>query len=196
VISSQPTIAHPSQKPVWRRRQFWRVALPIAAALSVLIAGLLTYNSIYGSNGSPNAKAGWGVTYPAPAKPKTVKLDASIGSLITRFVKTAVARKNLEAAYAISGPQIRQGMTVAQFSKGAIAVPPFAVDARTTVHVDHVVYSYANRAQLQVSLGTPGRKVSNSPHTFFADLVKQGGGWVVNTWVPRWTPPIPTQPGR
>jgi hypothetical protein len=196
VISSQPTIAHPSQKPLWRRRQFWRVALPVAAVLSVLIAGLLTYNSLYGSGGVPNAKSGWGVTYPTPTKPKTVKLDAAIRPLLTRFVQTAVARKNLDIAYAISGPQIRQGMTLKQFGKGAIAVPPFAVDAKTVVHVDHIVYSYANRAQVQVTLGTPGRKVSNSPHTFFADLVKTGKGWVVNTWVPRWTPPIPTQPGR
>jgi hypothetical protein len=195
-MSAQPTIAHPSRKRLWRRRNFWRIALPIAAALAVLIAGVLTYNAVYGTGGVPNAKSGWGVTYPAPTKPKTVKLDASVRPLITQFVKTAVARKSLATAYAIAGPEIRQGMTMKQFLKGTIAVAPFPVDARTVVKVDQVVYSYANRAQLQVTLGTPGRNVTNSPHTFFADLVKQHGTWLVNAWVPRWTPPIPTQPGR
>jgi hypothetical protein len=38
--------------------------------------------------------------------------------------------------------------------------------------------------------------VTNSPHTFFVNLVKQHGKWYVNDWVPRWTPPIPVTPGH
>jgi hypothetical protein len=28
-------------------------------------------------------------------------------------------------------------------------------------------------------------------NTFFVMLVKKNGHWLVNNWVPRWTPPIP-----
>lgn len=185
-----------ARKPLWRRQQFWRVTLPVVAALAVVVAALLVYDSIYGSNGSPNAAKGWGVTYPAPAKPKPVKLDPGARAVVRRFVATAVARKDLATAYRLSGPEIRQGMTRAQFEQGQIAVVPFPVDARTTVKVTKIDYSYENRAQLELELGTPGRKVSNSPHTFYANLIKQHGTWFVNSWVPRWTPPIPTDPGR
>jgi hypothetical protein len=190
--------AHPAgvaRKPVWRRPQFWRAALPVASVLAALIAGILVYNSIYGSNGQPESQTGWGVTYPAPKPPKTVKLDPTIRPLVQRFVMTAVARKNLDAAYAISGPEIRQGQTLKQFRQGNIAVVPFDVDARTRARVTKIDHSYATSVQLEVFLDTPGRNVTNSPHTFYVNLLKQHGRWFVNGWTPRWTPPIPSLPG-
>jgi|SRR5579884_389888 len=191
--------AHPasvSRKPLWRRQQFWRVALPIVSVLGAIVAALLVYNAYYGSNGQPESQTGWGVTYPAPTSPKTVKLDPSVRSLVQRFMMTAVARKNLDAAYAISGPQIRQGQTMKEFRQGNIAVVPFDVDARTKARVVKIDQSYATSAQLEVFIATPGRTVTNSPHTFFVDLIKQHGRWFVNGWTPRWTPPIPSLPGR
>lgn len=193
-MSAQPTSV--ARTPLWRRQQFWRVALPVTAVLAAIIAGLLVYNSIYGSNGQPESQSGWGVTYPTPKPPKTVKLDAAVRPIVRRFVATAVARKDLAAAYAISGPQIRQEQTLKQFLKGNIAVVPFDVDARTTVKFLSVNQSYAGSARLQVFLVTPGRTVTNSPHTFWVDLIKRQGRWYVNGWQPRWTPPIPTLPGR
>ena len=195
-MSAHPTSVHVSGKPFWRRGRFWRVALPVAAGVSALVAGLLVYNSIYGSNGQPESLTGWGVTYPVPTNPKHVKLDPAVRPLVRRFVATAVARKNLAAAYAISGPEIRQEQTLRQFTKGNIAVVPFDVDSKTKVVFVKVDHSYRNDAQLEVFLATPGRNVTNSPHTFFVNLIKQNGRWFVNGWQPRWTPPIPVVPGR
>jgi len=179
-----------ARKPFWRRQQFWRVALPVATGLAVLIAGLVVYQQVYGSNGVSNAKNGWGVSYPPPAKPKTVKLDPQIRGIVRRFIDTAVARRNLDVAYAISGPAIRQGMTRAQFGTGRIPVVPYPVTAKTKITMK-LDYSFATKARLQAFVVTPDRKVK-SPHTFFVDLVKHGNTWLVNSWVPRWTPPIPT----
>lgn len=186
----------PRRPPFWRRQQFWRVGLPIAALAAAVIAGLVVYNAIYGSNGAPNAKQGWGVTYPTAKNPPTVKLDASVKALVRRFIATAVARKNLDIAYAMSGPEIRQGLTRTEFAKGNIAVVPFTINDKTKITLK-VIKSYATSAQLQAFIVTPGSSDNkNSPHTFYADLIKQNGHWYVNAWVPRWTPPIPTQPGR
>src|SRR5579885_216591 len=185
-----------AQKPLWRRQQFWRVVLPVTAVLSAIVAGILVYNAIYGSNGQPESHTGWGVTYPTAKPPATVKLDPAVRPLVRQFVATAVARKNLAAAYAISGPEIRQEQTLKQFLKGNIAVVPFDGDARTKVRFMTVDESYASSAKLQVFLVTPGRRVTNSPHTFFVNLIKRQGRWYVNGWTPRWTPPIPTLPGR
>lgn len=190
--------AHPAsvgRKPVWRRAEFWRVALPVVAVLAALVAGLLVYNSFYGSNGQPESQKGWGVTYPTPKSPKTVKLDPAVRPLVQRFLMTAVARKDLAVAYAISGPQIRQEQTLKQFLKGNIAVVPYDVDAKTRARIVKIDHSYASSAQLEVFLDTPGRTVTNSPHTFFVDLIKRQGQWYVNAWTPRWTPPIPALPG-
>lgn len=179
----------------WSRWRFWRRKLPLVVVAAALAGGILAYDAVYGSNGQPESLTGWGVTYPTPTAPRTVRLDDAVRPLVRTFVSTAVARRRLAAAYAISGPQIRQGQTLRQFLQGNIAVVPFDVDSRTFVRFLRVDQSYAASAQLEVLLVTPGRVVTNSPHTFYVDLIKQHGRWYVNDWVPRWTPPILTMPG-
>lgn len=189
-MSVHPNTLGATRKPFWRRHQFWRVTLPVLAIAGGVIAGILVYNAFVGSNGTPRAQ-GWGVTYPTPKTPKTVKLDPTVRTVVKQFIATAVARKNLRAAYSMAGPQVRQGMSLEEWLKGEIAVVPFPVDAKTKADIT-VENSYANSAKLQILLVTPGREVKTSPHTFFADMIKKNGKWLVNSWVPRWTPPIPT----
>lgn len=183
------------RKPFWRRQSFWRVTLPVLAGLALALAGVMVYNAFVGTSGLPNAKQGWGVTYATPATQKSVPLDPRVEQVVERFIHAAVGREDLRAAYALSGPQIRQGMSLRQFLAGNIAVVPFPVDSRTKASMK-VAYSHPDRAQLAVYLATPGRNVTNSPHSFYVDLIKRNGTWLVNNWVPRWTPPIPTNPGR
>jgi hypothetical protein len=184
-MSVQPLAA----RPPWRRPEFWKVAAPVLGVFVALVLGLVAYQMAYGSNGQPNSVTGWGVTYPTPTKPPHVPLNQSVRGIVHRFVFTAVARKNLDVAYAISGPQIRQGQTLKQFLQGNIAVVPFDVDSKTKVKILKVDYSYATQARLEVFLATPGRRVTNSPHSFYANLVKQGNKRYINDWVPRWTSP-------
>jgi hypothetical protein len=176
-------------RPWWRRRHFWRGALPLAGVVGAVAAGIVVLNSVVGSNGVPNAPKGWGVKYATAQPPPTVALDPRVEPLVRRFIETAVARRNLGAAYWLAGPQVREGMTLRQWLSGNIPVVPYPIDKTTNVQV-RVGYSYARRAQLDVFVVTPDRKV-NSPHTFFVDLIKRNGTWYVNGWVPRWTPPIP-----
>jgi hypothetical protein len=182
------SVAH---TPFWRRQQFWRIALPVAAGLAVIGAVLAILQSSFGSNGTPNAAAGWGVTYPTPKPPKTVKLDPKAQRTATKFIKTAVARKNLDVAYLISGPHVREGMTLKQFLTGAIAVVPYKITSKTSASMK-IDKSYANSAQLEMYLVTPG----HAGRDFYVDLVKKNGKWLVDGWVPRGTPPIPTDQGH
>ncbi|HUK99037.1 MAG TPA: hypothetical protein VLV46_15395 [Gaiellaceae bacterium] len=180
-----------ARTPFWRRSGFWRVALPVAAGLSVILAILVIIQVSVGSNGSPNAATGWGVTYPAPKPQKTVKLDPAAQRVATKFVSTAVARKNLDVAYLISGPGVREGMTLKQFLTGNIAVVPYKITKKTTASMK-IDKSYKTSAQLELYLVTPG----HAGRDFYVDLVKKNGKWFVDGWVPRGTPPIPTDPGR
>lgn len=179
-----------SRAPFWRRQGFWRIALPVGAALSVIVAILVILQVSVGSNGTPNAATGWGVTYPAVTKPKTVKFDPAAQLVATRFVKTAVARKNLDQAYAIAGPGVRQGMTLKQFMSGNIPVVPYPVTSKTSANMK-IDESYAKSATVELYLVTPG----SAGRDFYVNLVKKHGQWFVDAWVPRGTPPIPTNPG-
>jgi phage tail tape-measure protein len=175
--------------PFWRREQVWRVVLPVAAAAAVVAALLIVLDYSYGSNGVPNAAAGWGTTYATPKPPKTVKLEHQAQVIATKFVRTAVARKNLDVAYQISGPHVREGMTLKQFMTGAIPVVPYKVTSKTTASMK-IDKSYATTAQVELYLATPGHRGRD----FYVDLVKKNGKWFVDGWVPRGTPPIPTLP--
>jgi hypothetical protein len=194
-MSVHASQVHPSRKPLWRRPSFWKLALPLAAALAAIIAGLAVYNAYYSSNGLPlNNKAR--LPKPTPT-PKTVKFDTRVvHSLILRFVRTAVARKNLGEAYRLIGPTLRENITLKQWEAGNVTVVPYPVDKKTTLAYEKPDYSYANRARVQVHIVTPDEPKlveQQETNTFFVWLVKRNGRWLVDNWAPRWTPPIPTE---
>ena len=49
---------------------------------------------------------------------KNMKVPAEVRAVAQRFIKTAVARRNLDSAYDIVGPSIKQGMTRAEWNSG------------------------------------------------------------------------------
>jgi hypothetical protein len=178
-----------ARKPPWKRQQFWRAVLPVLAVACAVVAGLLVYNAFVGSNGVKDKS--FGVTYPEPVKPKTVKFSDAERAVAKKFVLTAVARKNLDQAYAISGPGVRQGMTLKEFMKGTIPVVPYLVNDKTTARLA-IGQSYADSAQIQVFMDTPHQR----GRIFFMDLIKtKNGKWLVNAWSPRGSVRIPNKVG-
>ena len=116
-----------------------------------------------------------------------------VKTIAQKFIKTAVARKNLESAYTIVGPSIKQGMTLAEWKTGDIAVIPFPVDqlAYAPFKVD---YAHPNDVLMEVALLTnEGSKIKGQ--TFFIGIKKFGKGdkarWLVDNWVPRSSAPVP-----
>jgi hypothetical protein len=112
------------------------------------------------------------------------------------FVQTAVLRKNLDAAYPIVNRDIKGGMTKKQWETGNIAVDPYPAGNADSAGFE-VVWSYKTQMMLIVDLvARPGAHVR--PHLpFWLGLVRAHnspkGKWLVNYWVPDWTPPIPIQ---
>ena len=104
-----------------------------------------------------------------------------------KFIKTAVARRNLESAYDIVGPSIKQGMTLKEWKTGNIAVIPFPVD-KLDYAPFKVDYSHSNDVLMEVALLTKdGSGIKGQ--TFFIGIKKFGKGdnarWLVDNWVPR-----------
>jgi hypothetical protein len=185
-MSAQAKHASIAKTPLWRRRQFWRVALPALAAIAVVASGLIVYDTLDGSNGVTVAGKHFGVTYPDPPKRKHVKLEAGAEQVTTRFLQTAVARKNLAGAWQIAGPHVRAGLTLKQWLTGTIAVVPYPVSARTSARMA-IDYSYKNWAELEVFVSNPGQKGM----VFVATVIKRNGNWIIDGWVPRAATPIP-----
>ena len=123
----------------------------------------------------------------APAQrvkiPKTVPLERQTKYVAGKFILTAVARKDLATAWKLSGPGIRQDLTLKQWMSGDIPVVPFPV-RDVDIAPMQVIYSYRRQALLRVALLPKHAK----GQLFFIGLIKVGQGkhahWVVNSWAP------------
>ncbi len=131
-------------------------------------------------------------------KPKTIPLEAAAKSVAREFLKTAVARVDLAAAWKISGPNIRGGLTHAEWMTGNIPVVPYPIKSLATARFK-VDYSYRNEAVLEVAL-LPKEGAKIKPQIFVLGLkrVPGPGGtrhWVIDNWVPRSATLVPRGPG-
>jgi hypothetical protein len=133
-----------------------------------------------------------GAPVKVPDKLPTVKLEPAARVVAGRFVLTAVQRKNLEEAWTLVGPQIRQDLTYKQWLTGNIPVVPFLKEIKTApMKVDLSTKDYA---LLEVYL-LPAK---GRGEIFDIELMKVGKGdkarWLVTSWVPRSRPTIPNNP--
>jgi hypothetical protein len=134
-------------------------------------------------------------TVPAQAPETLVKvpLHADARRVAVRFIQTAVARKNLEEAWMLVGPNLRGGLTRKRWITGANPVVPYPID-ELEVAPYKVDESYSTRALLEVAL-LPRKGAGVRAQVFFLELKKLGTGddtrWVVDNWVPRGSAVIP-----
>jgi hypothetical protein len=160
----------------------------------VLVAGVVAFLIVYYGNTAPkenlNPSPGFKPTVVKPNE-KQVPPAREARLVAGRFILTAVQRKNLERAWPLAGPQIRQGLTKKQWLTGDIPVVPwFGQLGEVPLAVD---YSVSNEVEFTVILQPkPGTK--GTPDTFKIMLHKFGKRWLVNTWVPYEPPPIRANP--
>jgi hypothetical protein len=123
------------------------------------------------------------------------QLDPDVRRAVRKFIATAVARKHVGDSWGVVAPQLRAGYTLKQWTRAAdLPVVPYP-----GVDVKHVQYylDYASTKEILVEVGLAGLPgVSTRPVTFQLALVPVGSRtkyrWLVNYWMPRWTPPVPT----
>jgi hypothetical protein len=124
---------------------------------------------------------------------KTYKqLDPRIRSTIRTFLATAVARKHLDQSWAVVAPSVKKGYTFEQWShaKALPIIPyPIADVDKTTYYLD---YAATNEILLEVGVSAPPSEKLR-PTSFQLGLRPVGANkqWVVDYWMPRWTPPLP-----
>jgi hypothetical protein len=166
--------------PRFRRRLVW-AALLAAVAAGVVAVGFAT------TNVSEHVESPSGTTPPQvdalPASAALTKADALAVLRTSRaFVTAAVARRHLDRAYDMVGPELRSGLTRAQWVHGANPVVPFPAVAIADVSL---AYSYRDDAALDLALvARPGSDTIGK--TFRIELRRAGpkAPWRVVAWLP------------
>ncbi len=128
-------------------------------------------------------------TLPADLPPKQVAAPITDEARRTavRFIQTAVARKNLEEAWTLVGPNLRGGLTREEWLTGNNPVVPYPI-SELDVAPFKVDESFTDSALIEVVL-IPKSSATIKPQLFFLALIRVGKGasahWVVDNWVPR-----------
>jgi len=185
--SNVSSLASTLQSPAVQRRIFW-------VALLVLISGIVAVIAVrLGNEGDvkPVDRQGVGVRDVSKV-PATTKLSPGARKAAATFILTAVARKNLKQAYALAGPQIRQGQSLKEWMTGNIAVVPYPV-GKLDVASMKIDFSYKNEAAIEIAL-VPKDGADVKAQIFYMDLIRKKGKWLVNSWVPRSAPQVPVAP--
>jgi hypothetical protein len=167
---------------------------------AVLLIGVAAFISMVVFKGTPNAFTDTISNKPATLyhPDKTVKLSVEEKRLAREFIRTAVERKNIDAAYAIVHPDLKGTLTRKQWDTGNIPVVSYAAENAETAAFT-VDYSFKTSALLEVDLvARPGQ--DQRPELRFYIGLKRAGGkpngrWLINYWQPHWRPPVPEAVG-
>jgi hypothetical protein len=178
---------------LWSRRTLYRWA-PWGGGL-VLAAGVVSFLIVFYGNTADTAPPPIQRTGPADVgdQPgKRVSVSPDVQKTAARFIKTAVARKNLATGWKLTHPELREGTSYREWMRGTSSVIPYPVDTRIApaFRVDE---SYERRAELEVILASkPGTGVKSQ--IFFIGLKAVGKGqnkhWLVYYWAPRSVAPV------
>jgi hypothetical protein len=184
--------------PRFNRLLLWLGVVVLAAGALTLVVTLMRSSGGSADNPSP----GFHPTLPAKQIPLTnasgvrirtyEQLDPQVHSTVRKFIGTVVARKNIPASWAIVSPNLRAGYSHAQWdtAKSLPVVPYPGVDMN---HINFYL-DFASTKEILVEVGLSGiqGKTTSRPATFQLALIPVGKHWLVDYWMPRWTPPVPT----
>jgi hypothetical protein len=186
----------------FNRYLMWFSGLVLAAGVAFLAIKLVPGND----NQTISPDKGFVPSLPAKSVPLTnvkgapiktyEQLDPDVRTTIKTFLATAVARKHLDKSWAVIAPSLRKGYTHQSWSHAkALPIIPYPVE---NVNSTQYFLDYASTKEILLEVGVSApRKTKMRPTSFQLGLVPNGKGaskhWVVNYWMPRWTPPIPTE---
>jgi len=166
-----------------RRRLTWLTAAAVVAGL--LVTAVFHYSD-NGGKGLTKERPGPPTTAPTP---KTVSFRPSqhdVATVVSGFVQDAVLRRHVEKSFDLVAPQLRQGLSRAQWATGEIPVVPYPANDLASARW-RLQYSYANRVGLVVGM-FPKPRAKTPYEVFSIELIayrSQGHRrWLVDSWAP------------
>ena len=169
----------------FRRRLAW------GGGSLALVAAIVVVSIAVGNTGKSNetpidhSKKPW--VYKAPTHMSLSSSDrVELYAVARRFVQTAVARKQLDSAWDMLGPEMKAGQTRRSWDTGFNNVVPFQADGIQSWTIN---YSYQDDVALDLSLYHNGKGTSWSGKTFTLELKRDLSApthpWLVVSWVPK-----------
>jgi len=188
----------------FNRFLMWGSGVILFVGVAVLLMTLVKGNDTT----QVNPDKGFHPTLPAKSTPlqnsqgvtitKYKELDPEVRSTIKTFLSTAVARRHLDKSWGVIGPTMRRGYTFKSWThpgKEGLPVIPYPIaDVNTTTY--YLDYASTDEILLEVGVSAPAKR-NMRPTSFQLGMspVKVGPNkkvWRVDYWMPRWTPPLPT----
>jgi hypothetical protein len=157
-----------------------------SCALAAVVLISIQLGNTGHSQATPIDKTKKAWVYKAPAHMRLTKRDRiELFTASSRFVRTAVARKQLDSAWDMLGPEMKAGQTRKSWDSGFNNVVPFNADA---IERWDILYAYKDDVALDLSL-VRGRKDGDNwaGKTFTLELKRNPSShrWLVASWVPR-----------
>jgi hypothetical protein len=172
--------------PRTRRRVVWVLAGgAVCAAVALLF--------VFGPNKNAPEERISNVPAQQPKREVKAPLPQEARNVAMRFIQTAVARKNLDEAWHLVGPNLRGGLSKEEWLTGNNPVVPFPIE-QLEVAPYKIDESFEESALIEVAL-LPKKGSGVRAQVFFLGLKKVGSGhrarWVVDNWVPRASAVVP-----
>jgi hypothetical protein len=168
-----------------RRRRL--IVLLVVAAFAAVVALLIAFQG--NTAKSTASKVTKGKPYVPPRQPKSRHFTKSKGAAVLpvamRFVRDAVGRHDMHAAWDITAPVLRGDTARKDWDRGEnTEVVPFSVDhARWRVD-----YNYPAAVGLEVAVFPTKKAQIKTPMVFYMELQKQRAHgkskWLVDQWEP------------
>ena len=176
---------------MWILRSYrWRRRLLITTLVVATAAPLIYLGVHYSTPGSSGDATGPAVVsesgYAEPKRaPFTPGKQRAVRHVLKDFITTAVAREDARKSWDLVAPSLKEGFTLAQWSRGDMPVVPYPAAHRGLGSWSYVEYSYVNSVGLEVFL-FPKEGSGYSALTADVELVKASNGrWLVDYWMPK-----------
>jgi hypothetical protein len=174
------------------RRLLWLVAVGVilagVAELIALVPGGRSLETALSDDPAQTVR----VEQPVPLPANEVRRALLTG---TRFVRTAVARRDVDSSWSLTSGELRQGLSRKDWDTGDIPVVPFPAIGLAAWRV---AWTFKNDIGLDLVL-VPKPGSSLRPKTFLIELRRVGpakhGRWLVSGWQPRGLSMSTLQPG-
>jgi hypothetical protein len=166
-----------TRSPRARRR------LLFAGPVVLLLAGVAAVFALIPSHG-PSAPGPTGKEGPAQvaSAEKQTRLTAAdrrgIDRTLDRFLPAAMERRDPAAGWALAGPEMKSGSTLADWRRGDSPVPYYAA-SETTFHDWQLIDSGPGYVIFNL-LVHPAKTSKLAPYVFSGEVVKQRDRWLVN----------------
>jgi hypothetical protein len=166
----------------FRRRLYWTCGAVMV--LSGIVVGAILVGNTGRKNVAPLIDKPAQVYTEPPAMSLSEADRLRLYQASTKFVKTAVARKRLDSAWELLGPEMQAGQTRSSWDTGNNNVIPFNANG---IQRFDVLYSFEGDVAIDLSL-ISGRGKSWAGKTFTIEwrrYPQRGNRWLVAAWVPK-----------